>query len=405
MKRLKAQSKTKTKTKTSTHAKINFSKIVVYAAISAIILFLGIYLVVLLSAKLSDSTKAHGSNKYLLSQSNDDTNTTLVVLEGNNISQEKRINEAYLFLTNKNKKESILMYIPGWMYYGGLEEDFGNSLAVSSFRYAGDFLQEGRGVEYAIWQMSQMLGIKVDNYIWFSPEGTKSYSNLYGDVSGVEDRVKEYYKVSEGDSLNDTFFKLSMMSSKYASIKNMLGLTKLINLSNGVYSNLSFTTFLNFFSNLNKTISSTETYGIDLSYYRYSTEDLSSSGGQIRYMNTDEFDSVYRGLVAKIIDRSLEKERVRVEVYNGSGVAGAAQQFGRKIENSGCDVVRYENAPKTIDRTVLYISNEANFPSSLKIVSEILSGSYDLVVGRPEFMTTGDIVVVLGQDIKQMYSF
>lgn len=403
MRRLKVRSKTKTKARA--HLKINFSRIIVYTVIVAIVLFLGIYLVILLSAKLSDSTKVNSSNKYLLSQSNDDTNTTLVVLEGNNSNKEKRINEAYLFLTNKNKKESILIYIPGWMYYGGLEEDFGNSLAVSSFRYAGDFLKEGRGVEYAIWQMSQMLGIKVDNYIWFSPEGTKSYSNLYGDVSGVEDRVKEYYKVSEGDSLNDTFFKLSMMSSKYSSLKNMFGITKLIDLSNGVYSNLSFTAFLNFFSILNKTVASTETYGIDLSYYRYSTEDLSSSGGQIRYINTGEFDSIYRGLVAKIIDRSLEKERVRVEVYNGSGVAGAAQQFGRKIENSGCDVVRYENAPKTIDRTVLYISNEANFASSLKVVSEILSGSYDLVVGRPDFMTTGDIVVVLGQDIRQMYSF
>ncbi len=402
MKRLSSQTKTKSKSKT--HKKINVSKIIVYTLITGLILFLGIYFVVLLSAKLSDSTKINGSNQYLLSQANDDTSTTLIVLEGNN-GQEKRINEAYLFLTNKNKEESILIYIPGWMYYGGLEEDFGNSLAVSSFRYAGDFLQEGRGVEYAIWQIGQMLGIKVDNYIWFSPDGTKNYSNLYGDISGVEDRVKEYYKVVEGDSLNDTFFKLSMMSSRYSAIKNIFGMSKLVGFSSSVYSNLSFTGFLNFFNTLNRTAASTETFGIDLSFYRYSTEDLSTSGGQIRYINTDEFDSVYRGLIAKIIDRSLEKERVRVEIYNGSGVPGAAKQFGRKIENSGCDVVRYENAPKTIDRTVLYISNEENFASSLKVVSEILSGSYDLVVGRPEFMTTGDIVVVLGQDIKQMYSF
>ena len=291
------------------------------------------------------------------------------------------------------------------MYYGGLEEDFGNSLAVSSFRYAGDFLQEGRGVEYAIWQIGQMLGIKVDNYIWFTPDAVKNYTNLYGDISGVEDRVKEYYKVVEGDSLNDPFFKLSTMSSQYSVLKNMVGITKLVDFGNTVHSNLSFTGYLDFFSKLNKTVADTESYGIDLSFYRYSKEDLSSSGGQIRYMNTDEFDDVYRSLIAKIIDRALEKERVRVEIYNGSGVPGAAKQFGRKIENAGCDVVRYENAPKTIDRTVLYISNEKNFSNSLKIVSEILSGSYELVVGRPEFMTTGDIVVVLGQDIKQMYSF
>lgn len=392
------------KTKKQPSKKINIGKILVYTLVVATILFLGIYFTVILTSKLSDPTKANGSNQYLLSQTNDDTSTTLVVLEGKN-GNEKKINEAYLFLTNKNKEESILIYIPGWLYYGGLEENFGNSIAVSSFRYAGDFLQEGRGVEYAIWQIGQMLGIKFDNYIWFTPEGVKNYSEMYGDVSAVEDRLKEYYKVSEGDALNDSFFKLSTMSTKYSVLKNMTGLSDLIDSNSMIYSNLSFTGYLKFFENLNRTVRNTETYGIDLSSSRYSTESLSTSGGQIRYINTDEFDDVYRNLIAKIIDRTLEKERVRVEIYNGSGVAGAAKQFGRKIENSGCDVVRYENAPKTMDRTILYISNEANFANSLKVVSEILSGSYDLVIGRPEFMTTGDIVVVLGQDIKQMYSF
>jgi len=400
MKRLRDRGKTKNKA----HKKINIGKILVYTVGVAVILFIGIYFLIILSSKLSDSTRTNGSNQYLLSQDRDDTSTTLVVIEGGS-GQEKKINEAYLFLTNTNKKESVLIYIPGWMYYGGLEEDFGNSVAVSSFRYAGDFLQEGRGIEYAIWQVGQMLGIKVDSYIWFSPEGMKNYSSLYGDISEIKDKLKEYYKVPEGDSLSDPFFKLSVMSSQYSVLKNMVGLPRIIDFNNMVYSNLNFTSFLNFFATLNKTVQGTETYGIDLSFYKYSTEDLSTSGGQIRYMNTDEFDNVYRSLIAKVIDRGLEKERVRVEVYNGSGVPGAAKQFGRKIENSGCDVVRYENAPKTMERTVLYISNEESFSHSLKVVTEILSGSYDLVIGRPEFMTTGDIVVVLGQDIKQMYSF
>ncbi|KKP92694.1 MAG: hypothetical protein UR96_C0007G0018 [candidate division WS6 bacterium GW2011_GWC1_36_11] len=400
MKRLRVKDKPKKKTKREVH----ISKVLIYTGVVALILFLSIYFLIILSLKLADTTKVNGSNQYLLSQTKDDTNTTLVVLESGN-DEAKKISEAYLFLTNKNKEESILIYIPGWIYYGGLEEDFGNSVAVSSFRYAGDFLQEGRGIEYSIWQIGQMLGIKVDNYIWFSPDSVKSYSSIYGDTSGVEDKLREYYKVSGEDALNDPFFKLSTMSSRYSVLKNMLGISKLIGLSKFGSSNLSFTEYLDFFANLNNTVSSTETYGIDLSFFRYSTEDLSSSGGQIRYINTTEFDNVYRGLIAKIIDRSLEKERVRVEIYNGSGVAGAAKQFGRKIENAGCDVVRYENAPTTIDRTVLYIADEVSFANSLKVVSEVLSGSYDLVKGRPDFMTTGDIVVVLGQDIKQMYSF
>jgi len=92
-------------------------------------------------------------------------------------------------------------------------------------------------------------------------------------------------------------------------------------------------------------------------------------------------------------------------VYNGSGVAGAAMQFGRKIENSGCDVVRYENAPDIIDKTIMYIPKLDDFKKSFKIVSEIFSDNFELVEGRPDFMTTGDIVIILGEDIKRMYSF
>ena len=39
------------------------------------------------------------------------------------------------------------------------------------------------------------------------------------------------------------------------------------------------------------------------------------------------------------------KERARIEVYNGSEIDGIAYQLGRKIVNSGGDVVRYGNAP------------------------------------------------------------
>ena len=383
---------------------INWSKTLVYGLLLLLALFFSTYLVIIFSAKLGDPTKQNGSHQYLLSKSSVDFEKTLVVMESGSGS-DRKISEIYLFLTNPSKKESILIYVPGWTYFSGLEEDFGNSIALSSFRYAGDFLQEGRGVEYAIWQIGQMLGIKADKYIWFSPEGLSNYAEIYGDFSGVEDKYREYFKTADSDLLGDSFYKLNMLASKYSAIDNMTHLGSILKMQGLVFSNMSFRQYLSFWETFNTKIVKTETYGIDLSYYRYSTEDLSSTGGQIRYLNTTEFDTVYRNLISKVVDRSLEKERVRVEVYNGSGVAGAAKQFGRKIENSGCDVVRYENAPSTADRTVVYVSNKDNYKNSLEIVTEILSGSFDLVEGRPAFMTTGDIVVVLGKDIQQMYSF
>lgn len=379
-------------------------RILFFLFILGLVILIAYYLILLATNQTSDPTKINGSHQYLLSQNHDDTDKTLIVFENEDSTGEKIVG-AYILEYNKNKGESIVVYIPGWLYFAGLEENFGNSIAVSSFKYAGDFLQEGRGVEYAIWQLSQMVGIKFDNYIWFTPEGMKTYSSLYGDASAIEEKFKENYKTNDDDTLSEDFYRFQVMASKLSFLKNMFNLKTFKTFDKEIYSNLSFGKVVAFMSQVNAKITSTETYGIDLGFYRYSTESLSASGGQIRYMNTGEFDTSYRELLSKIVDRSLEKERVRIEVYNGSGVAGAAKQFGRKIENSGCDVVRYENAPKTIDKTVIYIPNKSSFSQSLEVVSEILSGSYNIIESRPDFMTTGDIVIVLGQDIKQMYSF
>jgi hypothetical protein len=384
--------------------KINIVKILIYLLFFFVIGTLGYYLFSILTIKFTDPVKGDSSHQYLFSQNTDDTQKTLIVLEGGT-QNDRKISGAYLFLTNKQKEESVLIYLPSWMYFGGLEQDFGNSIPVSSFEYAGNFLQQGSGVEYAVWQISQMLAIKVDNYIWFTPNGVTNFTNMFGDISNVNSDDKQYYKAQNSDILSDAFFKLDTMSSKYSTLKTIYNIKQLYDFKDSVYTNLNFSGFLNFFATFENSVKNTETNGIDLSSYNYSTEGTSTSGEQIRYINTDEFDTVYRTLVSKVIDRSLEAERARVEVYNGSSVAGAAQQFGRKIENAGCDVIRYENAPSTIDKTVVYVTNKDSFSNSLKVVSEILSGNYTLVEGRPSFVTTGDIVVVLGQDVKDMYNF
>ncbi len=106
-----------------------------------------------------------------------------------------------------------------------------------------------------------------------------------------------------------------------------------------------------------------------------------------------------------MIDRELEKERVRVEVYNGSGLSGYASQYARKIRNSGCEVVRYDNAPKEQDETQFFVPKQEDFPRSLSVVFEIFPGTYEIVQSRPSFMTTGDIVIILGKDIPTVYAF
>ena len=380
--------------------KVNF-KVLFWILISfAVVGYFGYFLLMSSSVRTLDPTESNGSQYYLLSQTSDSFENTLWVFE-KGLDADRQIDKVYMHIHNKEKEQSLLIYIPDWMYSKGLEEDFGSAISVSTFEYAGNFLQEGRGVEYAIWQINQMLGLKADSYIWFSTEFSSSYKEIYGDLSVNTDSLMENYT----EDVTEDFLFFNNYLNSYSTVKGFFKAPKLPNLNERVSSNLSYAGVITHLSTAKSNLNAGGVVSIDTSLPDYSEEELSNSGGMVNYFNSDYFDSVLRKNISQLIDRELEKERVRVEVYNGSGVSGAARQFGRKIENSGCDVVRYENAPKVVEQTTVYVVSEENFKYSLEIVDEILSGTYDLKEGRPEFMTTGDIVVVLGEDIKLMYSF
>ena len=129
------------------------------------------------------------------------------------------------------------------------------------------------------------------------------------------------------------------------------------------------------------------------------------TGEEISVLNTLEFDTQFRAYLEKVVDRELENERVRIEVYNGSEITGVASSLGRKIVNTCCDVVRYGNAPDLLEKTKVYLTDSEKFSKAFDVVKDILPVEFEVVEGRPEFMTTGDIVIILGGDIKRMYIF
>ncbi|MDD4382299.1 MAG: LytR C-terminal domain-containing protein [Candidatus Dojkabacteria bacterium] len=382
------------------------SRVIPYRAILigiVLSLFLGYviyFLISFLTIRSIDRSGENLSSKYLLTEDSKDSKKTLVMVESG-YDNDRKISDTFLLITNTSKGKSLLIYIPGWLYYKGLEENFGNAIPISSFRYAGDTLQEGRGIEYAVWQIGQVLGLKFNNYIYLSSEATDTLEDVYGFEKYPPDRYIDMYN----EKFSDSFYNLNSISSGVSILKSIFNPQKIRGLDLNIYSNLNFVNVFGFLIGINNTLKSTDAYGIDMSSYIYSEEKFVDTGGQRRYVDTKKFDEYYRSFTSSLLDKELEKERVRIEVYNGSGVAGAAMELGRKLENAGCDVVRYENAPDVQDKTLLYISNKEDFPKSLSVVSSILSDYYVLLEGRPSFMTTGDIVIIIGEDLKLMYGF
>jgi len=350
----------------------------------------------------NDPLEENGSSAYLLSStSSDDLDKTLWIFEEGE-GDDKKITETFLVASNREKNFLLNIYIPGWIRFSLAEEEFGNALTVSNFRYAGEFLNEGRGIEYAIWQFEQMLGTKIDSYIWIGEREQSLYSEAFG-----------YYKDPKGtygyDFSKEDFAQNTLLLDSFVSEYSFLGIIlhpqKVSGIGDGIISNRSFADILGKIISTRKELRRSEKYIIDLGNTKYIDEKLSNAGGLSYYLNSSKYDGVLREYFLNILDRELEKERVRVEVYNGSGISGAASQMARRIENSGCDIVRYENAPDLLEHTVLYIPDEERFKNSVAIVKEVVGTNVEVLNSRPQFMTTGDIVVVLGRDIERIYSF
>lgn len=353
--------------------------------------------------KSENPLRDSSSDYYLLSKESDALEKTLIVFE-EKYNDKDRIAMAYLYAENKEKGKSVLIFLPGWVEYAGLEKDFGSSIPISTFKYAGDFLQEGRGLEYAVWQFEQILGSNIDNYIWFSSSAFQIFKDKLGESNG-DSVYAQYY--ANGFKVNQESFFLNSFASKLGWFNLLTSASKFKDSEAVIYS--SMPTLGNVIVKLKQIYKGTisfRPYLIDFSSAEYLSQLESSNGvGISSYINTDAYDTTWRGFVDGMIDRELEKERVRVEIYNGSGMSGYASQYARRIRNSGCEVVRYDNAPEEQDKTQFYVPNPEDFKSSLDIIFELFPGTYSVIEGRPSFMTTGDVVIILGKDIPTVYSF
>lgn len=288
------------------------------------------------------------------------------------------------------------------MYFDSSEENIGSSISVSNFRYAGDFLEEGRGIEYAIWQFEQMLGTKVNQYIWIESEEQTLYSEIFGSYTETQE---DFGYDNEKSIFTQNALFLDSFLKRFSIFDIVINPVKISNFGEGIISSIGFADILKTFFETKNDLNRNEKYILDLGTGEYISEELSDTGGVVYFFDSSVYDTSFRSYLSEMIDRELEKEQVRVEVYNGSGISGVAGQIARKIENSGCDVVRYENSPDTAEETVLYIPKEEGYENSIEVVKEVIGSSVEIINERPNFMTTGDIVVVLGEDIEKMYSF
>jgi hypothetical protein len=92
---------------------------------------------------------------------------------------------------------------------------------------------------------------------------------------------------------------------------------------------------------------------------------------------------------------SPERARMAVEIWNGSGSAGAGQRVAEALRDGGFQVTDIRNADRTDYGTTLVVDRKGN-PRAAREVVEYLHGGFPLLMRST--LATADVRVVVGRD-------
>lgn len=275
--------------------------------------------------------------------------------------KEDRISKIEILISSKDQENILLIDIPTHIY---VTQDEVDDVPISSLESVGEFLDYSTGKQYVVDNIGDMLGLKFDNYIWLK------------------------------DSSED-FQSLSRQLSVWSILSNFKYNQEL---KGNIYSNLPILNLITHISRTSIRYSEYSTVILDLSICCTEDSTVSSDKSYAKF-NRKSFDTEFENYISQLISREVEQERVNVEVYNASDISGLASVVARKISHTGCRILRYDNAPTLYEKSIIYVPEPDSYPSSLILVRDVLGMNIEVRNERPTFITTGDIVVVLGKDM------
>lgn len=329
---------------------IQFNKILPYLLLILTLVFLVYRVVVLLNFDINRSAVATDTLS-----SDSAVENVLFLFEKDN-----RIENLEVVSYSRDQQNILRIEIPTNIY---VTEEGIDSFPLSSMESVGEFLKHNGGKAYTVDYLSDLLGIKFDNYVWLE------------------------------NSNNDTDEFLSKLS-----IWSILFNFKYSHeLKGGLYSNLPILNLIKEVNFINQVLSSYQYERMDVSDCCVEETVLSSTRTQLRF-NSRGFDQEFSKYIKELVSREVERERVNVEVYNASDISGLASEYARKIRHTGCRILRFDNAPNMYDKTIIYVPEPEEYANSLLLIRDIVGQDVEIVYERPTFVTTGDIVLVLGKD-------
>ncbi|MEA3357229.1 MAG: LytR C-terminal domain-containing protein [Patescibacteria group bacterium] len=265
----------------------------------------------------------------------------------------------------------------------GQEEDI---VRFKDLMVLGQLQNPPAPLAYTKYQIEHLLALPIDGYIFLD-------DGLINDLAGIGTGFSPADQLSEDTGYDEWAESLSLYWVDYLNSVSVWSVWAHKEKIPEVKSNLLVPGLYEFIGEFQKVsiddISLVSVSGDEL-------EEVVNSRGEIVSLVTRK--SLDEELSEFTSDKRIDREQARIEIFNGSNVGGLAARYGRLIKHIGGDLIRVENAPGEWEKSVIYVTDPLEFPYTIERVKSLWDYEIKIIEGRPDFVTTGDIIIVLGMD-------
>ncbi len=262
-----------------------------------------------------------------------------------------------------------------------------NSLVrIRDLMVVGELQSPPVPVAYSFYQIQELLALRFDGYLYIGKPQLEILDRLSSEELPEEALESSSSYEEWAGELNDYWLRVFNGISFIDVIKNKGHLSQL-------ETSMDVQDFYFFLSDF-KDIEQDSIHTVEINEDSI-VEVINEQGNTVDLVTQAAVDDALKDFVG---DMKIDREQARMEIFNGSGVNGLGSRYGRWIGHLGIDVIRVGTAPGNQEQTVIYVTDKEEFSYTLSKIKRLWEGEVSVVEGRPEFLTTGDVILVLGMD-------
>ncbi len=318
--------------------------------------------------------------------------TLIILTEFDGSTKEQVDGFVVVQLNTRSGTATVISIHPDIYFYSRvycIDPDDSQLVRIKDLFVVGELETPPRPCAYTVYSMEELLAVRIDGFLWVKGENIADFVEV-GKKNIPQEQLEDVKGFENwGSEWNQYWIGFLNSVSLWNIWKNRGVITH-------IESNMDVISMYNFLDDF-KSIKSDQIYSVTVSDELL--DEVVNNRGDVVSLVTE--GAVDESLEDHLVDLAVEREQARVEIFNGSRVNGLGARYRRWIDNLGADVIRVQNAPGEWEKTTVYITDIEEFPYTLEKVTGLWGEDVKVIEERPDFITTGDIIIVLGLDFSQ----